>query len=142
LQTFFSILSLTMRYRSFILILLCLNSACSKHIENRHWFKRMVKCKSNWVYFKLENPIRGRVLSYAKGMCGYFEIASNIIIRTSAGGTIRVFELPCVIKGEIIKSDSVLVSPVGKPDSVGGLMDGKFDCIVRRTCIAHVAKIP
>jgi|GEM_PF-2177291 len=109
-------------------------------MENRHWAKRMVKCKKTWIYFKLDHQLRGKVLSYAEGMCGYIMVSSNIIMRTTTGDTIRVLELPCYSK-IFVKSDSVLVSPVNKPDSAGAVGDIKFDCKVKRTCFAHVTKI-
>ena len=136
----FVFLYLTMRYLPLILILLCLNIACSMHMENRHWVKRLIKCKSTWVYFKLDHQVRGKILSYSKGICGYIQVSSNTIIHTSTGDTIRVLEMPCY--GKIFaKSDSVLVTPLSKPDSIGGVGDLKFDCKVKKTCHAEVTKI-
>jgi hypothetical protein len=118
-----------------------LNTACSNKIENQHRFKRLVKCQKTWVYFKLDHQIHGKVLSYAKGECGYFAIPSNVIVRTSSGDTIRAMELPCL--SEVFeKSDSILVMPISKVDSLGGgLGDGKYDCKVKQTCFAHLSKI-
>jgi hypothetical protein len=129
-----------MRYISLILVLLRLNIACSRRMENRHWYKRLLRCENAWVYFKLENQIRGQILSHAKGTCDYFEISSNTIILISSGDTIRELELPCY--SEVFqKSDSVLVTPISKVDSAGGIGDNKYDCKVRKTCFAHLSKI-
>lgn len=100
----------------------------------------MVACKKTWEYFKIDKPIRGKVLSYAKGICGYVAISSNIIIRSSTGDTLRGLELPCY-SGIFEKSDSVLVSPVSDPYKAGGVGDIKFDCKVKKTCYAHIDKI-
>jgi len=45
------------------------------------------------------------------------------------------------IDGLIINLDSVLVTPDSKPDSDGALMGRKFDCDIKRTWYAHIAKI-
>jgi hypothetical protein len=133
-------LYLTMRSNSIILICLFFIAGCSRYGISRHNLNHLKKCRNNWQYFKLDHQIRGKILSYAKGYCGYFAIPSETIIATTTQDTIRVLELQC--DGKIFaRSDSVLVTPVSEPDSVGILSDDYFFCIVKRTCGGAVTKI-
>jgi hypothetical protein len=129
-----------MRLRFLTMFIVYSSIGCSRHTINNHLLNHLGKCRDTWQYFTLDHQIRGRVLSYAKGVCGYVQISSNIIILTSARDTIRVLELPCY-HGLIVKSDSVLVNPVIKPDSAGAVMDLNFTCQVKRTCYGRITKI-
>jgi hypothetical protein len=129
-----------MRYKSLLIFFLMMSFGCSEKRRIQKMSDTVGECKKTWVYFKLERPVRGKVLSYAKGMCGYFAISSNTIVLTSAHDTIRVLQLPCN-GGVCVKSDSVLVTPVTKVDSAGAIGDRMFDCRVKRTCFADVTKI-
>ncbi len=110
-------------------------------MESQRWYNQLAKCKNSWVYFKLDRPVRGKVLSYAWGMCSFVPVSSNTIVLLSTGDTVRILELPCNIKDTLKTSDSVSVSPITKADSVGGIGDTKYDCTIKRTCYAHISKI-
>ncbi len=133
-------LYLTMRQSLLIIVLVYIGLSCSGQTINQRQLNELVECRDTWQYFKLDHQIRGKVLSYAKGLCGYFTMNSATIIVTSAHDTIRVLELPCY-HGLIVKSDSVLVKPVSKPDSAGAILDVNFTCLVKRTCYGHVTKV-
>ncbi len=60
--------------------------------------RHLASCRNEWQYFKLDRQVRGKVLSYAKGLCGYFMLNSAAVIVTSANDTIRVLELPVIIR--------------------------------------------
>lgn len=123
-----------------LVLFLCLSISCSRYRIHDPVLRHLAKCRDKWRYFKLDRQVRGKVLSYAKGLCGYFMLNSAVVIVTSVHDTIRVLELPCYHK-MFARSDSVLIEPVNKPDSAGSILDVDFTCLVKRTCYGHITKV-
>jgi hypothetical protein len=133
-------LYLVMRHQVIIVLFLCLSISCSRHRINYRLINRLAKCQDGWQYFKLDHQVRGKIIYYERGYCGFISLNSVTIITTSARDTIRVLELTCGTK-VFNKSDSVLVNPVNKPNSAGTSSDVDFTCLVKRTCYGSVTKV-
>jgi hypothetical protein len=128
-----------MRNGLFILLLLLSGFGCSEKHRIRKIGEAVLKCKSNWQYFKLTQPIKGVVLLHTQGYCGYFHIHANTIVIINNTDTIRV-DGPCYTENTAI-SDSVLVNPYETDLKNATIADTKYDCTIKKTCYGIITKI-
>lgn len=132
-------LYLGMRNGVFILLVPLLGLGCSQKHRIHKPVQAIVKCKSNWEYFNLIQPLKGKVVLHTKGYCGYFHTHANTIITINNNDTIRV-DGPCYTEN-IVPSDSVLVKPYKTDLKDATIGDLKYDCTIRKTCYGIITKI-
>jgi hypothetical protein len=128
-----------MRNAFLVMMILVLGFGCSERYKLRKQLEVISKCKNNWQYFKLNGPTKGVVLLHSKGLCSYMHLHANTIVIVNKADTIRV-DGPCYTENTH-PSDSVLISPY-ETDSLRTMIgDGKYDCIVMKTCHGIIKKI-
>ena len=117
---------------------------------------RLLRCTQDWKYSKLKHKVEGKVLFYIQpiGACGGSMNASNTIIVTTKGDTIRILQVcdnPLDNNGgyepkdktpRLEINDDVSVTPDDMLDNWrgGDIPHDYFSCIIKETYFGDIKK--
>jgi hypothetical protein len=116
---------------------------------------RLLNCQKGWKYLSLKSKVEGKILFYMQPLtaCGGISTASNAIILTNKGDTIRVLQL-CDDISEYGSSDTltdkmlrlhlndyVVVTPEGTINwRAEEIPYDPLSCVVKKTYFGDISK--
>jgi hypothetical protein len=116
---------------------------------------RLTACQQYWEYLSLNKKIEGKILFFMQPLipCGTMSTASNAVIVTGNGDTIRVLQLCDNVPENIPYKDSakislrldlndhVVVTTAGRPDWRASIIPyDPFSCVIKKTYWGEVKK--
>ncbi|WP_419788695.1 hypothetical protein [Mucilaginibacter sp. SP1R1] len=103
--------------------------------------KTLFECKKDWQYYTLKDTLYGELIEQQDNgkYCGYVAFASNTIVKTVAGDTIRIIEL-CNLN-KFGRGINVKIIPQEKPPFDIAVGYTQFDCEVKKTYYGKVIKL-